>query len=109
MSKILLQPIVENALYHGIRGLSHTGEIRIYVKDEGEDLTFYVEDNGEGFDTSTLDEIQEKKQTKLGGVGIQNVDESIKLYYGETYGVTTDSTINEGTTVTIKISKTLHT
>lgn len=109
MPKILLQPIVENALYHGIRGLSHTGEIRIYVKDEGEDLTFYVEDNGEGFDTSTLDEIQEKKQTKLGGVGIQNVDERIKLYYGETYGVTIDSTINEGTTVAIKISKTLHT
>lgn len=109
MPKILLQPIVENALYHGIRGLSHTGEIRIYVEDAGEDLIFYVEDNGEGFDVSSLDKIHEKKQTKLGGVGIQNVDERIKLYYGETYGVTIESKINEGTTVAIKIAKTLHT
>lgn len=102
LPKILLQPIVENALYHGIRGMTRQGHIDILAKKSGDDVLLIVKDNGEGFDVTQMDQQVETKMTKLGGVGIKNVDQRIKLYYGDTYGITIDSTIGSGTTVTIK-------
>ncbi|MDF2484435.1 MAG: histidine kinase [Herbinix sp.] len=100
--KILLQPIVENALYHGIRGLDRQGHIDISVRKEGENLLLIVKDNGEGFDLKRIDIKDSEKVIKLGGVGIKNVDQRVKLYYGENYGVSIDSCIGGGTTVIIK-------
>ncbi|MGG3924456.1 sensor histidine kinase [Metabacillus fastidiosus] len=103
--KIILQPIVENALYHGIRGLSRQGYIEISAKKSGENLLFTVKDNGEGFDLKQLDVKHANKRMKLGGVGIKNVDERIKLYYGNDYGIMIDSAIDKGTTVMITVSQ----
>jgi two-component system sensor histidine kinase YesM len=100
--KILLQPIVENALYHGIRGLSRQGHISIRAVKEKENLLLIVQDNGEGFDLKRIDIEDSEKLIKLGGVGIKNVDQRVKLYYGEDYGITIDSRIGFGTTVIIK-------
>lgn len=98
--KLLVQPIVENALYHGIRGLSRQGEIQISATADGNDILFTVHDNGDGFDTAAQ---SVHRTTKLGGVGIHNVDERVKLYYGPQYGVSVDSTEESGTTVTIRL------
>ncbi|MDF2941311.1 MAG: histidine kinase [Herbinix sp.] len=100
--KILLQPIVENALYHGIRGLNRQGHIAIRAVKDNENLLLIVEDNGEGFDIKRVDIDDSEKIIKLGGVGIKNVDQRVKLYYGEDYGITIDSCLGCGTTVSIK-------
>lgn len=101
--KILLQPIVENAIYHGIRESDINGKITISLERENEDILFFIQDNGIGFDTNKLNSINKNKKSKLGGVGITNVDTRIKLYYGESYGVTIRSMIGKGTKVTIRI------
>ena len=98
--KLLVQPIVENALYHGIRGLSRQGMISVRAMAEGDDIMCIVHDNGDGFDTAAA---AVHRTTKLGGVGIQNVDERIKLYYGEEYGVSVVSSVASGTTVAIRL------
>lgn len=101
MPKILVQPIVENALYHGIRGMARQGHIEIRAEESYQDILLIVKDNGEGFNIN--DNTNTNNVAKLGGVGIKNVDERIKLYYGEAYGVAIDSIVGSGTTVTIKI------
>lgn len=106
MPKIILQPIVENALYHGIRGLDRQGVIEVRAEMDGDQVIFTVRDNGEGFDKDLLVQNRANQSTKLGGVGIKNVDERIQLYYGQKYGVNIHSDHN-GTTVRIVISKTL--
>lgn len=108
MPKIILQPIVENALYHGIRGLDREGIIEICAQKAGSQVVFIIKDNGDGFDVNELLQNNTNKTTKLGGVGIKNVDERIKLYYGQEYGVTMESVSNQGTTVRIIISETIN-
>lgn len=97
--KIILQPIVENAIYHGIKESDHDGVIDIVAKREGENLLIDVIDNGVGFDVNN----PVLKDVKLGGVGLANVDRRLKLYYGEQYGVKTSSEIGVGTKVRIEI------
>lgn len=104
--KIILQPIVENAIYHGIRQVDRKGFIHINAKREGKDIIFTVSDNGDGFDIEILKnekDLKDEKDIRLGGVGIKNVDNRIKLYYGEEYGVSIESIIGAGTTVSIRV------
>ncbi|MHA0857743.1 cache domain-containing sensor histidine kinase [Paenibacillus sp. CMAA1364] len=105
--KLILQPLVENAIYHGIREKDGPGllEISCRTTDEGH-ILFIVKDDGVGFDTS-LDKSsligEGESVIKLGGVGIHNVDERLKLYYGQEYGITIASKLCEGTTVKIVV------
>lgn len=108
MPKLIVQPIVENALYHGIRGLSRQGVINISATSEGDELFLTVRDNGDGFHVVDMNVEKTKKTTKLGGVGIRNVDERIKLYYGKKYGVHVHSSETEGTTVRIHLASSLR-
>lgn len=105
--KIILQPIVENAIYHGIRGMDKPGYIEVTGKKVPEGIVFTVMDNGVGFDRQ--DEEQEdsrgEEKVKLGGVGIQNVDKRIKLYYGKGYGVEVQSEPGVGTTVRLVVGR----
>lgn len=107
--KLLMQPIVENALYHGIRGLSRQGMITVSARAEGDAILFAVTDNGDGFDVGALESGTSGATAKLGGVGIHNVDERVQLYYGEGYGVQVVSSpdSSEGTTVTIRLGRVL--
>jgi two-component system, sensor histidine kinase YesM len=100
--KIILQPIVENAIYHGIRPKQGAGQITIHAFKKNNDLIFEISDNGVGFDKNALSD-KSSRPVKLGGIGISNVDKRIKLEYGNKYGVTIDSKIGQGTTVTIKL------
>lgn len=106
--KIILQPIVENAIYHGIRPLTGGGLVTINAYPRNEDIVFSIIDNGIGFDTATLSENKPDAAGKrLGGVGINNVDTRLKLYYGEDYGLTVVSRMGGGTSVTILMRRTL--
>ena len=97
--KIIIQPIVENSIYHGIKNLSGNGIITIDVYRENSTVNISVKDNGIGFEKA-----KQFKKSKTGGVGFQNVDKRIKFYYGKNYGVfiNKDNKI-EGAEVIIKI------
>lgn len=96
--KIILQPIVENAIYHGIKNLDTTGIISIYSRIVKDKIEIIIEDNGVGFEVA-------KKQLlmKMGGVGIKNVNKRIQYYYGENYGLRIDSSLNSGARIIISL------
>ena len=95
--KIILQPVVENSIYHGIKNIPGNGLIKIDVYKKDDSINISVKDNGIGFKKS-----KNFKKNKIGGVGIQNVDKRIKFYYGKKYGIFI-SKPNEGAEVIIKI------
>ncbi|WP_236284283.1 sensor histidine kinase [Paenibacillus allorhizoplanae] len=112
--KMTLQPIVENALYHGLKNKRGKGLIRIIAKIEDEDnFLIVVEDNGKGITEDRLQQLRKDlmephtpKETGnevSGGFGLHNVHRRIRLYYGEAYGVQVDSIEGEGTIVSIRI------
>ena len=96
--KIILQPFVENAIYHGIKNLDTTGVISIYSKIKEKTIELIIEDNGIGFEAAKKQPIM-----KMGGVGIKNVNKRIQYYYGEKYGVTVDSSFSKGARIIISI------
>ena len=97
--KIIIQPIVENSIYHGIKNLSGNGIITIDVCRENSTVNISVKDNGIGFEKA-----KQLKKSKTGGVGTQNVDKRIKFYYGKNYGVFINKdNKTEGAEVIIKI------
>ena len=97
--KIIIQPIVENSIYHGIKNLSENGIITIDVYRENSTVNISVKDNGIGFEKA-----KQFKKSKTGGVGTQNVDKRIKFYYGKNYGVFINKdNKTEGAEVIIKI------
>ncbi|WP_070000665.1 cache domain-containing sensor histidine kinase [Cellulosilyticum sp. I15G10I2] len=104
--KLILQPLIENALYHGIEYILEKGEINISVKVDADKLIYEISDNGIGMSEETRLKLFDKEQeikTKGSGVGVKNVNERIKLYYGQDYGMQVESKLEEGTTIYIKI------
>lgn len=107
--KLIVQPIVENSIYHGIKYLQEEGLIRIEAKDTGDGkIKIIVSDNGVGMApdvlSTLLDKESERNHSKEGnGIGLINIDERIKLSYGDEYGLCIESELDEGTTVTITI------
>lgn len=104
--KLILQPIVENCIKHGFAGKEGVGTISIKAYSEGEDILIEVADNGCGFEVEDGFWQKPKKQVS-GGFGLYNVNERIRLEYGDGYGLNVKSVIGEGTTVTVRIKKSL--
>lgn len=106
--KLTLQPLVENAIYHGIKYGKGNGKIIIsgYLTDEFAFIV--VEDNGAGMSNKQLLKVLDKKETevKKSGLGVYNVNQRIKLYFGTEYGLYYESIEGEGTKVSIKLPKT---
>ena len=97
--KIIIQPIVENSIYHGIKNLSGNGIITIDVYRQNSTVNISDKDNGIGFEKA-----KQFKKSKTGGVGIKNVDKRIKFYYGKNYGVFINKdSKTEGAEVIIKM------
>lgn len=111
--KLIIQPIVENSIYHGIKYMIDPGLIKITVKEtEDNTIRIVVSDNGIGMPqekaSSLLDPKAEKEvnpDSNGNGIGLLNIDERIKLAYGKQYGLSIKSELEEGTTVTISIPK----
>lgn len=112
MLKLLLQPLVENALYHGIKNRRGGGVIRVSGRLEGDWLCFTVSDTGVGMTSEKLAAVramlrQEQQrvfapQDRRSGFGLLNVDQRIRLYYKQEEGLRIDSDAN-GTTVTFRV------
>lgn len=103
--KLVLQPIIENAIYHGLKYKGSKGFLVVRGYQEGEKAVLEVEDNGVGMDEETLSHIFEKHKVNYqsNGVGVYNVQKRLKLYYGEEYGIVYKSRKNEGTRAVITI------
>jgi two-component system sensor histidine kinase YesM len=109
--KLTLQPLVENALYHGIKNKREGGTIIVRAQRVGNDLVrLEVQDDGVGFTPqkltqirSTLDDEFGEISLQEGGFGLENVNRRIKLYYGKEYGLYVQSEHHEGTQVVARI------
>lgn len=105
--KLILQPFVENAFFHAFpKGMS--GEISVFVKEERHYLRFDIVDDGVGMGTETLSALRNKttkKSEHFTGIGINNVDDRIKLIYGMDYGINIVSEKEKGTTITILLPR----
>ncbi len=109
LMKLMLQPIVENALYHGIKNKRDGGSITVSGCMEDGNLIFVVQDDGIGMTEAELSEFRKRINGELEadrtshGFGIANVAERIRLNYGEEYGIIAESTFGKGCTITVKI------
>ena len=109
--KLTLQPIVENALYHGIKNKKNGGVIRILARrDNHNQVLLEIQDDGIGCTPYKLSKIREKLSEESDeitgqdeGFGLANVNKRIKLYYGSEYGLSIESQYQEGTRVTVRI------
>lgn len=105
--KITIQPLVENALYHGIKNKRGLGKIEISGKIESSYFTLQIKDNGIGIKEERLRQVQNQifnKKTEESDVyGVYNVNERIRLNFGEAYGITIESTYGEGTVVSVRL------
>jgi len=112
--KLVLQPIVENAIYHGIKERRGPGKIQIMAEQEKGCLLLKIKDDGIGIREEELSHLKEKLNTLIilnngkkenidYGYGMMNVQARIKLTYGEVYGLSIESQMNKGTEVTVKL------
>lgn len=104
--KLTLQPLAENALYHGIKNKRGKGMIHIEGEDLGEDILLRVSDTGQGMTPERLQEVQEAIRTgERAGFGLAAVSERIRLYYGPDYGMKISSTEGDGTAIEVRLAK----
>ncbi|MGN1066928.1 MAG: sensor histidine kinase, partial [Candidatus Fimimonas sp.] len=103
--KLILQPIVENSIKHGFAGKEGVGTISISAVAERDDIVISVVDDGCGFDVT--ENFWTQKTDKPNGYGLYNVNERIRLEYGEGYGLEISSQKGVGTTVKVRIKKRL--
>ena len=112
MLRFLLQPIIENSIMHGILSENASGKITVSGSIEDERVVFRVSDSGVGMSKEALKALKKKLRAKVdvakrsddsgGGIGLANINNRIKLYYGDEYGLKISSILNVGTFVTVE-------
>ena len=101
--KIILQPLVENSIYHGIKNNAGVGIVRITGRIVDERILLQVIDNGIGMSKESIRHMFEKTEKSVNGsgIGVSNVNQRIRLYFGDPYGITFESELGQGTTANI--------
>lgn len=108
LPRISIQPLVENAVNHGLRNKKGEKWVSIHAQAEGEYLLIMVEDNGVGMEEKKVRELlsgQEEKQDRSSSIGIQNINKRMKLLYGEAFGLVIESEPEKGTVVYLRIPR----
>ncbi|MDO7869904.1 MAG: histidine kinase [Enterococcus casseliflavus] len=104
---LLIQPLVENAISHGLEGITYPGFVRLTITKDGHDLVIVVQDNGSGIPPEKLEHLQQKIKTPSThakkNIGLANVNHRVKMFYGPEYGLTIESVLGSGTQVTLRI------
>lgn len=104
-NKITLQPIIENAINHGLNLMVDEGHIDVRVYQSGDDIIFCVQDNGVGMSPDLIQSIMERGPKDRTGIGIKNVNDRLKIYFGKKYGLHITSEPDVGTCVEIRMPK----
>ena len=101
--KLVLQPLVENAIAHGLHNIKHPGIISLYCVDSPSRFSIAVSDNGSGIPADRLADLNQKlsfsEERNAGSIGLRNVNRRLKLLFGDDYGLRIESTIGQGTTI----------
>lgn len=106
--KLIVQPLVENAIYYGMEAMYGDGEIHIRAYSRDEDIYIEVEDNGLGMPKEVVEQLLTdgtRTRSRGSGIGLRNVHQRIQLYFGQDYGLEIESEPDEGTTVRIHLPK----
>ena len=101
-NKITLQPIIENAIVHGLDLMVDSGHIEITVKPDGDDILLIVADDGIGMEPEQVAALLQNEPSDRTGIGVKNVNDRLRIYFGAAYGISIVSAPYEGTTVTIR-------
>ena len=111
-NKITIQPLIENAIYHGIGNMPDDGVITVRVFRDPEaaapdaaDILIEVEDNGVGMTEVQCAAILKKERSDSSGIGIKNVNDRLKIFFGDKYGITIRSELDAGTCVTVRLPR----
>ncbi len=111
-NKITIQPLIENAIYHGIGNMPDDGVITVRVRRDPDaadadtaDILIEVEDNGVGMTEAQCAAILRKERSDSSGIGIKNVNDRLKIFFGERYGITIRSELDAGTCVTVRLPR----
>ncbi len=106
--KLIVQPLLENAIYYGVEHMDGEGEISVRGYEKDGDVYIAVSDNGMGIPEETLETLLTDKARSRGkgsGIGLWNVNQRIQIYFKGDYGLIVESELDEGTTVTIHLPK----
>ncbi len=106
--KLIVQPLLENAIYYGVEHMDGEGEITLRGYEKDGDVYISVSDNGMGIPKETLETLLTDKARSRGkgsGIGLWNVNQRIQIYFKGDYGLIVESELDEGTTVTIHLPK----
>ena len=109
MIKFLLQPIIENAVQHGLEPHTKLGKITLTAQSKGGDLSIVISDNGAGIRREALSELMQELNgptlsiERVRHLGLKNINDRIKLYYGDQYGISIQSEFGKGTDVEVLI------
>lgn len=105
MIRFFLQPLVENSVFHGLESKIDDGRVNVTIKTLNERLEMVVEDDGTGMDEETLakfrDEINNPRENS--GIGLSNIVQRLKFFYGDDYTIEAESELNKGTTIRISV------
>ena len=101
-NKITLQPIIENAIVHGLDLMVDSGHIEITVKPDGDDILLIVADDGIGMEPEQVAALLQNEPSDRTGIGVKNVNDRLRIYFGAAYGISIVSAPYVGTTVTIR-------
>lgn len=111
-NKITIQPLIENAIYHGIGNMPDDGVITVRVFRDPEaaapdaaDILIEVEDNGVGMTEAQCAAILKKERSDSSGIGIKNVNDRLKIFFGDKYGISIRSELDAGTCVTVRLPR----
>ncbi|MFC5648245.1 sensor histidine kinase [Paenibacillus solisilvae] len=102
--RLLLQPLVENAIQHSIRDNFEKGKIVVSGRREGQDIVIEIADNGKGIPSAVLVRLQDQSEQEPGrrGVGLRNVNDRLRLYYGDHYKLQIETGPEFGTKITVR-------
>lgn len=107
--KLTLQPIVENAVNYGLESKTGICKIWVWMIKTGEMVEIFIEDNGPGMESGYWEKLSQGLiKTRGSGIGLKNIDDRIKMIFGEEYGIRVDSKLGVGTKVSIRIPFTIH-
>ena len=103
--KLILQPLIENAIHHGRKSEQDVLHIIVRIFEKRQRIIFEVQDDGQGITPEKLKELKEAIEKEEGGYGLRNVSIRVKLYYGQAYGMSIQSEPKIGTLVRVEIPK----
>ena len=105
MIRFFLQPLVENAVFHGLESKMDNGSVDVSIVNPNARLEITVRDDGCGMDEETLAKLEAKIRNadEIGGVGLSNIIQRLRLFYGEDYSFQVESHVNQGTQIRVSV------